>query len=101
MRIDNTKENGRRGSVHLTETPLPLHPGKHQDLKALLRYMCWVHVFIVTSQLSSQSKDFPVVNRKVQFVFSKKGLGWEKLLSQCKKKKYSRQILSTDGDTLK
>lgn len=66
MRIDNTKENGRHGSVHLTETPLPLHPGKHQDLKALLRYMCWVHV---------------------QFVFSKKGLGREKLLSQCKKKK--------------
>lgn len=37
MSINNTK-NGRRGSVHLTETPLPHCPGK-QGFQSPLNYM--------------------------------------------------------------
>lgn len=67
-----SKSNGRRGSVRLSGTPLPLSPpGSLEDLQSPLRYM-WCFTGrrrSVSHNLGRKSKDLPVVDRKVRITF--------------------------------
>lgn len=103
MRVNNIdtkkkKKKGRRGSVHPTENSFASpNDWRSRGFRSPLNPHASVHVCVATSQLGSESKEFPVTGRKVQFVFSEKALG--KYSRHNANRTYSRQILCIDQDT--